>query len=97
MTDCKIKIAGFQVNVKDAPNLMLEKDNEGEYAPLSQEIKIDPLLTAQKRTAVLIHELLEAVNDIYKLDLDHDNQLHSLSVAIHQIITDNDLGKLFRL
>ncbi len=46
-------------------------------------------LTEQQQNETLIHEILEAIDAIYELGLDHDEQLSKLSVIIYQIIQDN--------
>lgn len=84
-----IKIAGYLIKVKDIDNLIVETGNLGEYSPTAQEIRLDTSLTTQQRQEVFIHEILEAINNIYDLNLDHDNQLCKLSVVLHQILVDN--------
>lgn len=85
----KIKIAGYSINVIEDPNLIANESRLGEYSPFLQQIKLASHLTEQQKTETLIHEVLEAVNDIYELNLDHDEQLCKLSVVLHQIIVDN--------
>ena len=70
-------------------NLIGNESRLGEYSPFEQRIKIATGLTKQQRDETLIHEILEAINDIYELGLDHNEQLCKLSVALHQILVDN--------
>ncbi|WP_270375382.1 hypothetical protein [Enterococcus thailandicus] len=85
----EIKIAGYQVKVRTDQNLIANLSRLGEYSPFEQRISISEGLTEQQQKETLIHETLEAINDIYELGLDHDEQLCKLSVAIHQIFVDN--------
>ena len=85
----RIKIAGYQIEVKTVPNLAADTRQIGQYSHRFQEIRIDAGSTEQQKNETLIHEILEAVDCIYDLNLDHDNQLCKLSVILHQIITDN--------
>jgi len=85
----KIKIAGYKVPVNKITNLVAKTGFYGSYTPASQIIEIDSDLTKQQEEEVVIHEVLEAIDSIYDLKLDHDEQLCKLSVIIHQIITDN--------
>lgn len=85
----KIKIAGYEVKIVVDKNLVANEARVGEYSPFEQKITIADGLTRQQMIETLIHEVLEAANDIYELDLDHDNQLCKMSVILHQIIVDN--------
>lgn len=85
----KFKIAGYQVEVITDQNLIANSSRLGEYSPYEQRIGIAQGLTKQQRDETLIHEILEAINDIYELGLNHDEQLCKLSVALHQIMVDN--------
>jgi len=85
----KIKIAGYQVKVQESAHLLDNYNCFGEYSPTTQTIKLDARLTRQQKEETLMHELLEAINSIYDLNLDHDNQLCKLSVVLHQVIKDN--------
>lgn len=84
-----IKIAGYNVKIIEDKNLIPNEMNLGEYLPFEQKIKLAKGLTRQQKNETLIHEVLEAINDIYELSLEHDEQLCTLSVVIHQIIVDN--------
>ena len=85
----EIKIAGYIIKVIEDNKILPNSSRIGEYSPFEQTIKIDPNLTEQQKNETFIHEVIEAVNDIYELGLDHDEQLCKLSVAFHQIIVDN--------
>lgn len=85
----EIKIAGYEVQVFLDKNLVPNEARLGEYSPFEQKITIAEGLTKQQMTETFIHEVLEAANDIYELDLDHDTQLCKLSVIIHQLLVDN--------
>lgn len=85
----KIKIGGYLIEVVEDSNILANESRIGEYSPFEQKIKLAIGLTEQQKKETLIHEVLEAVNSIYELDLDHDGQLCKLSAVIHQIIEDN--------
>jgi hypothetical protein len=84
----EIKFGGYKLFVKEVENLLLESKALGEYAPIRQEILIDENLTKQQKQEVLIHEILEAIGSIYKLDMLHDD-LNIIGIALHQIFKDN--------
>lgn len=85
----KIKVAGYQVKIETDRNILANESRLGEYSPFEQRIRLAEGLTVQQKSETLIHEILEAINDIYELGLEHDEQLCKLSVAIHQIMVDN--------
>lgn len=85
----EIKIAGYQVKVETDKNILANESRLGEYSSFEQRISLSEGLTEQQKNETLIHEILEAINDIYELGLDHDEQLCKLSVVIHQIVVDN--------
>lgn len=89
MKESEIKIAGYQISVVEDDNILANESRIGEYSQFEQKIKIAKGLTEQQKIETLIHETLEAINDIYELGLDHEEQLCVLSVVIHQIIVDN--------
>lgn len=85
----EIKIAGYVVSVEESKTILANEGRIGEYSPFEQKIKIDSSLSKQQKNETVIHEILEAINDIYELGLEHDEQLCKLSVALHQITVDN--------
>lgn len=84
-----IKIGGYIVSVVEDNNILPNEGRIGEYSPFEQKIKISTGLSKQQKNETLIHEILEAINAIYELGLEHDEQLCKMSVILHQIITDN--------
>lgn len=82
----KIKIGGYVVTVHRKN--MEARINLGEYHHFTQEIWLDEGLTEQCCEEVFIHEVLEAIKDIYSLDYDH-GILNLIGVALFTIIKDN--------
>lgn len=85
----EIKIAGYLISIKKDGNMLGNQSRIGEYSHFEQKIVLAEGLTEQQQNETLIHEILEAIDAIYELGLDHDEQLSKLSVIIHQIIQDN--------
>lgn len=67
---------------------MEETGNLGEYHHFTQEIWLDEGLTEQQSEEILIHEILEAIKDIYILKYPHII-LNLYGVALHTLIRDN--------
>lgn len=84
-----IKIGGYRIGVEFSDTIIPNNSRVGEYSPIEQVITISNGLTSQHKKETLIHEVLEAINDIYELGLDHDEQLCKLSVILHQVVSDN--------
>lgn len=84
-----IKIGGYEVKVIEKENLIGNYEHFGEYSEICDEIYLDSSLNKQKKIETLIHEILEAINTLYKLNLNHDKQLCVLAVVLHQILIDN--------
>lgn len=80
-----IKIAGYEIKILYDKDILHERNNAGEYSHLQQTIRLATGLTDQFEKEVLIHETLEAIDSIYNLKLNHDAQLNTLSIALHQI------------
>lgn len=90
----KIKIGGYLVSIEENDKILANEGRIGEYSPFEQKITLANGLTKQQKNETLIHEILEAVNDLYELNLEHDEQLCKLSVVLHQILVDNDTNVL---
>ncbi len=86
----KIKIAGYQVAVREVPNMAHDRDHVGEYFPRTQEIQIEVAATEQQKEEVLLHEILEAIKTLFDLEIPHP-ALNTLGVVLHQVLKDNDL------
>lgn len=82
----KIKIGGYTIIVRRTD--MEARGTLGEYHRFNQEIWLDKRLTEQCAEEIFIHEILEAIKDIYSLDYPHEI-LNLYGVVLHAIITDN--------
>lgn len=87
----RIKVGGYTVIVKYVPNLMTDHQAVGMYCPRTKEIHLDPASSEEQLYATFLHEIIEAITEIYELqsltDKHHDIVL--LSEALHQILRDN--------
>lgn len=84
----KVKIGGYVITVLRKDMEEEERGNLGEYHHFTQEIWLDQNLTPQGAEEIFIHEILEAIKDIYLLDYPHEI-LNINGVALHTIIKDN--------
>lgn len=86
----KIKIGGFIINVEEIENLIVKRNNLGEYSPTTNKISIDKSVTEQQKEETLLHEIMEAINCIYDIDLNH-HQISIIATVLHQVLKDNEL------
>lgn len=84
----QVKLAGYNYKVELVPHLARDRNHSGESCWNEQSITIDESLSQPCREAVLIHEVLEQINTLYSLRLEH-NQIEVLETALHQFIRDN--------
>ena len=84
----KVKIGGYEVKVCFKNMDDEHKENMGEYHHFTQEIWLDERMTVRQCEEVFIHELLEAIKDIYLLEYPH-GVLNVNGVVLHSIIRDN--------
>ena len=84
-----IKIAGLRYDVAAVDNLILERGNFGECNVQKQTITLDKGNRTDKQKETLLHEMLEAMNTHYNIDLSH-HQLSLVSVAMTAALLDNE-------
>jgi hypothetical protein len=85
-----LKIEGHLVKVFEIPDLLTNDEKYGYW--LYRKLKVgldkgsDPALKQEK----LMHEIIEAINEIRELNLKH-SQIQALGASIFQIMRDNNL------
>ena len=84
----KLKIGGFEITIRKEKDLILERENFGEWHIKNYEIWLDSEICKQQQEETFLHEIVEAINAIYHTKLEH-NQLSLIATVFHQIITDN--------
>lgn len=80
-----VKIGHLTIKVVLNKDLITERSNFGEYSPKFQEIRIDEEVLPDKKFSTFIHELVEAVNSIYFMEMNHDH-IQILGVALAQAL-----------
>lgn len=90
-----IKIGGYTINAYLKEKIVIKRNNLGEYHQDTQKIYIEKASTLQQKRESFIHEIIEAINSIYNLEIDH-GKLTLLSTVLHQVFTDNEIEKYFK-
>lgn len=80
-----ITINGCEISVYRTKHLMRDYGRFGEYSSCEMCINIDDDMTDQKQELVFCHEMIEAIDDIYSLSMDHAH-IQPIAVAIYDII-----------
>lgn len=95
ITDMKIpksvKIGGqnYKIIIKDL-NKSECQDNCGYCRTTDNEIYINSSMSQEQQETTLLHEILEALNFNYQLDLEH-NKIQTLEATLYQVLKDNKL------
>lgn len=84
----RLIIGASAYTVKLVENLIAERGRSGECNFLRQTIQIDRALMDSKQKEVLLHEVLEAINEEYDVSLEH-HQLSLLSVTLMATLREN--------
>lgn len=80
-----VTINGCEIKVNHIKHLMRDYSRYGEYSSCEMCINIDDDMTNQKKELVFCHEMIEAIDDIYSLSIDHA-AIQPIAVAIYDII-----------
>lgn len=80
-----ITINGIVIQIFHIKHLMRDYGRFGEYSSCEMRINIDDDMTEQKKELVFCHEMIEAIDDIYSLSMDHAH-IQPIAVAIYDII-----------
>lgn len=85
----KIKIGGFDVEVKLKEDIVVDRRHGGEYSPRELTIYLDPALK-KRHGEILLHEIIEALCDAYDVDIEH-HYIMALGRGLYQVLKDNDI------
>ena len=84
-----IKISGYEFKV----NLSTRKELEDDFGTMDMEtltICIEKGIDEQLQYSTLLHEVIETINYIHELDLDH-SKIMTLETCLYQVLCYNNL------
>lgn len=84
----KVKIGGQTYRVRYDAKMPTKRGHKGECDPMDNEITLDPLMIKSQQEQTFIHEILEAINFEYPVNLEH-TQIELLDAVLYQVIKDN--------
>jgi hypothetical protein len=87
----ELKVGGVTLRVERQQGLAASRKSFAEYSPLMQTIAIEPTIPQDHQEECLVHEIIEALDGFYGLELQHW-QIHTLGFALYQVLKDNGLG-----
>ena len=85
----KVKVGPYDIKVEVVENIAIDRDHGGEYSPRKLTIELDKSIE-KRHGEIFMHEIIEAINDIYNLSIDHDDMM-VLGVALYQVMKENKL------
>lgn len=85
----EVKVGPYSIKVEVVDNLAVDREHGGEYSPRELKISLDSLLR-KRHGEILMHEIVEAINDIYNLKINHDDMM-VLGVVLYQVLKENEI------
>lgn len=85
----KVRIGPYDIKVEVVENLAVDREHGGEYSPRELKISLDSSIE-KRHGEILMHEIVEAINDIYNLKINHDDMM-VLGVVLYQVLKENKL------
>lgn len=83
-----IRVLGHTIAVVYDPNLCRDQGKYGSYQGVAEKILIDSSMSASQIRTTLLHEILEALNDLLHLELPHE-KLQQIEVGLFAVMEDN--------
>src|SRR5690606_17572679 len=83
----KVRIGPYDIKVEVVENLAVDREHGGEYSPRELKISLDSSLR-KRHGEILMHEIVEAINDIYNLSIKHGDMM-VLGVTLYQVLQEN--------
>jgi hypothetical protein len=83
-----INIGGHKVSVFTDEHLLADRGNYAEWCYRDLSIVINGTSPPTVRKQSLLHETIEAINEIHELNLSH-NKIKTLTSALFQVLNDN--------
>lgn len=84
----KIKIGGFDYKFGEVKNLARDEEALGNSCYNALTINIDDGVDKSIKAATIIHEIIEQIDSINELDLEH-NKITTLANSLYEVIIDN--------
>ena len=87
-TQRTIEISGHKIAVQLDDHLLSDRSHYGEWCYRDLSIIIDKTSDATVRKQTLLHEVIEAINELHELDLEH-NKIQTLATSLFQVLATN--------
>lgn len=84
-----IKIGGFKYKLEEVDHMARDDSSLGNSCGNSLTINLDHGLDKSLKAATLIHEIIEQINFINELDLEH-HKITILANSLYEVINEND-------
>lgn len=84
-----LNIGGHVITVQFDENLLSDREHYGEWCYRDLSIIINGTSNQTVRQQTLLHEIVEAINELNELGLEHD-KIQTLSTALFQVLKHNE-------
>ena len=86
-----VRVGAYDVTVEFKDNLTLDEESPGFFNSRDMNIQLDPAFGDGPIRGIFIHEVVEAIVNIYGLDglKDDHEELSRLAEGLHQVLRDN--------
>ena len=85
-----VKIGPYDIKVEVVDNLAVDREHGGEYSPRELKISLDSSLR-KRHGEILMHEIIEAINDIYNLSIKHEDMM-VLGVTWYEVLKEKKIA-----
>jgi len=85
-----VKICGMRWNVIEDAGLLVEELKFGKCDYRTTTMTIDKALAQDHKEQTLLHEIVEAINIMMRLNLE-ENTVEVFAQCLYQVLTDNSL------
>lgn len=86
-----VTVSGFIIPVRLVKNLYSEHACYGLFRSIEMVIDIDESLSEDKKEVIFVHEWIEAVKDIYLLDME-EHEIQILAVTIRCLLKNGEVN-----
>ncbi|KWT87645.1 MAG: hypothetical protein H7843_15775 [Nitrospirota bacterium] len=85
----KLIIGGLEYRV-ELVDPSFSKEQLGQIDLIKGIIKINKEITRERQESTLLHEIIEAINDQYQFQLEHE-KIQGLEATLYQVLKDNNI------
>jgi hypothetical protein len=86
-----IIINGCKINVVLVSHLYRDYECYGMYSSMKMQIELDSSMSEQKQELIFCHEMMEAIKDIYLLELE-ETEIQAIAATLYDIFKNKKVN-----